>query len=64
MLCFFDRPLPYQHYLNLVILPFQEETVSAVNELINHNQPVSVSSSANLLERTYVHEYPVSSSGW
>ena len=33
--------------------------MSVITELINRNQPVSVSSSADLLERTYVYEYPV-----
>ena len=38
--------------------------MSAITELIHHNQPVPISSSADFFERTDVHEYPVSRSGW
>ena len=33
---------PYQHYLSLITVPFQEKTMSTITELINHNQPVSI----------------------
>ena len=48
----------------MITLPFQEKTMSTITELINHNQPVSVSPSAELFEGTDVYEYPVSWSGW
>ena len=38
--------------------------MSAITELIHHNQPVSISSSADLFEGADVYEYPVSRSGW
>ena len=36
----------------VTLLLHQEKTMSTITELINHNQPVSISSSAELFERT------------
>ena len=38
--------------------------MSIIAELINHNQPMFISSSADLLEGTDINEHPVSWSGW
>ena len=38
--------------------------MGVVTELVNHDQPMFVSSSADLLEGTDVNEYPVSWFGW
>ena len=64
-LIFFDKPLIHIgiiNYLDLVAFSIQEKNVSAITELIHHNQPVSISSSADLLKRADIHEYPVSRS--
>ena len=52
------------HHLDLVALFIQEKTMSTITELINHNQPVSISSLTDLFKRTDVYEYPVSWYGW
>ena len=54
---------PHWYYLDLVTFSVQEKTVSVVTEFIHHNQPMSISSSADSFERADVHEYPVSRSG-
>ena len=55
---------PHRQYFDLVTLLFQEKAVSIVTELINHNQPMFVPSSADLFEGTDINEYPVSWFGW
>ena len=55
---------PHRQYLDLITLRFQEKAVSIVTELIDHNQPMFIPSSADLLEGTDINEYPVSWFGW
>ena len=55
---------PHKQYLDLITLLFQEKAVSIVTELINHNQPMFIPSSADLFEGTDINEYPVSWFGW
>ena len=55
---------PHRQYLDLITLLIQEKAVGVITELINHNQPMSIPSSAGLLEGTDINEYPVSWFGW
>ena len=41
----------------MVAFSIQEKNVSAITELINHNESMSISSSADLFERADIHEY-------
>ena len=55
---------PHRQYLDLITLLFQEKAVGIITELVNHNQPMFIPSSADLLEGTDINEYPVSWFGW